>query len=105
MLKSSKTDAKNVDSDLQNDSSTDIVDESEITDKGNLDKSNIMISKAQIMVLTMMLVLRMRQKSQIMVLTMKSCIVLIGIFPFQLSLIIVFRKNLLSQLSWIMLRR
>ena len=63
MLKSSKTDAKNVDSDLQNDSSTDIVDESEITDKCNLDKSNIMISKAQIMVLTMMLVLRMRQKS------------------------------------------
>ena len=63
MLKSSKTDAKNVDSDLQNDSSTDIVYESEITDKGNLDKSNIMISKAQIMVLTMMLVLRMRQKS------------------------------------------
>ena len=88
MLKSSKTDAKNVDSDLQNDSSTDIVDESEITDKGNLEKSNIMISKAQIMVLTM-----------------KSCIVLIGIYPFQLSLIIVFRKNLLSQLSWIMLRR
>lgn len=63
MLKSSKSDAKNVDSDLQNDSSTDIVDESEITDKGNLEKSNIMISKAQIMVLTMMLVLRMRQKS------------------------------------------
>ena len=63
MLKSSKTDAKNVDSDLQNDSSTDIVDESEITDKCNLDKSNIMISKAQIMVLTMILVLRMRQKS------------------------------------------
>lgn len=63
MLKCSKTDAKNVDSGLQNDSSTDIADESEITDKGNLDKSNIMISKAQIMVLTMMLVLRMRQKS------------------------------------------
>ena len=48
MLKCSKTDAKNVDSGLQNDSSTDIADESEITDKGNLDKSNIMISKAQI---------------------------------------------------------
>ena len=41
MLKSSKM-LKNVESDLQNDSSTDIVDESEITDKGNLDKSKIM---------------------------------------------------------------
>ena len=42
MLKCSKIDAENVDSDLQNDSSTDIVDESEITDKDNLDKSKIM---------------------------------------------------------------